>query len=48
MTDSIYSEISSAKQDSNWPASKLIAVGAVALACALALIYLAATILGES
>ncbi len=47
MTDSIYAEIDSSKQDRNWPAPKLMAVGAVALACAIALIYLAASILGE-
>ena len=46
-TDSIYSEISSAKQDAKWTAPKLMAMGAVALAIALAIIYTAASIIGE-
>ncbi len=47
MTDSIYSEIDSSKQDAKWQAPKLIAVGAVALLIALAIIYAAASIIGE-
>jgi hypothetical protein len=47
VTDTIYSEIDSSKQDANWHAPKLILVGAIALAIALAIIYTAATILGE-
>ena len=38
---------STAAQDANWPAPKLMAIGAVSLAFALALIYTMASVLGE-
>lgn len=47
MTDSSYTEIDSSRQDRNWPAPKLMAVGALALAFAIALIYTAASLIGE-